>query len=115
METGKKEVYLTSFPQPSGKLQVSVAGGGGPRWREDGKELFFIASDFQVMAAELRETAGSLQVESLRPLFHANALDSTHYDVSADGNRFAILSVAGEETAAPINVVVNWDAELKKK
>jgi len=115
METGKSEVYLTSFPQPSGKLQVSVAGGGGPHWREDGKELFFMGSDSQVMAAELKETAGSLQVESLRPLFRANTLGSTHYDVAVKGSRFAILSVTGEETSAPINVVVNWDAELKKK
>jgi Tol biopolymer transport system component len=114
-ETGKSEVYLTSFPRPSGKLQVSIAGGGGPHWREDGKELFFMGSDSQVMAAELEETAGSLQVALLRPLFRANTLSSPNYDASANGTRFAVLSVTGEETAAPINVVVNWDAELKKE
>jgi Tol biopolymer transport system component len=117
-ETGRSEVYLTTYPKPVGRIQVSSGGGGAPRWRHDGKELYFMGPNHQLMAAELKEGEGSMQVVSLKSLFSAKAYASAstaHYDVAADGSRFAILSISADETAAPINVVVNWDAELKKK
>ena len=116
-ETGKSEVYITSFLKPAGKLQVSVAGGGVPRWRSDGKELFYMAPDRKLMAAELRESGGSLQVVSVRALFQTRMLSSgrsLHFDVMADGTRFVFLWVTADETAAPLNIVVNWTAALKK-
>jgi Tol biopolymer transport system component len=117
-ETGRSEVYVTSFPKPSGRLQISRTGGGAPRWRPDGKEIFYIGEDHQIMAAELRAGEGGLQVVSLHALFQAQTLSSMrspHYDVTADGTRVAFLAVTNEQTEAPLNVVVNWDAELKKK
>ena len=50
-ETGKWEIYVTSFPDARGKWQVSTGGGEQPRWRRDGKELFYLSSDGKMMAA----------------------------------------------------------------
>ena len=118
-ETGKGEVYITSFPKPSGKLQVSVSGGGGPRWRADGKELFYLGADRKLMmVAELKESGGSLQVASVHALFQAPMMSTrrnAHYDVTADGTKFVLQRVTGDETSAPLNIVVNWPTELKTK
>jgi len=119
-ESGKSEIYITSFPNPKGKLQVSIAGGVTPRWRHDGKELYFLAPDRKLMAVELKETGGSLQVASTRPLFemfqtmYLTAAGVNQYDVTRDGSRFVVDSVITDETSSPLNLVVNWTAELKK-
>ena len=39
------EVYVARFPGGAGKRQISIAGGDTPRWRRDGKEIFYIAPD----------------------------------------------------------------------
>ncbi|HEV1996401.1 MAG TPA: hypothetical protein VGR03_18850, partial [Candidatus Acidoferrum sp.] len=120
-ESGKNEVYITSFPKPTGKLQVSIAGGITPRWRHDGKELYYLAPDRKLMAVELKDTGGSLQVASTRPLFEMfptmflTAAGVNQYDVTQDGSRFVVDSVITDESSAPLSLVVNWTAELKKK
>jgi eukaryotic-like serine/threonine-protein kinase len=52
-ESGQAEVYATPFPARTSKWQISVAGGSNPRWRRDGKELFYMAVDSELMAAEV--------------------------------------------------------------
>jgi Tol biopolymer transport system component len=119
-ETGRSEIYITSFPKPTGKLQVSIAGGVSPRWKHDGKELYYLAPDKMLMAVQLKETGGSLQVAGTRPLFemfqtmYLTAAGVNQYDVTRDGGRFVADSVITDETSAPLNLVVNWTAELKK-
>jgi serine/threonine protein kinase/Tol biopolymer transport system component len=120
-ESGKNEIYITSFPKPTGKLQVSIAGGVTPRWRHDGKELYYLAPDRKLMAVELKETSGSLQVASTRPLFEMfqtmflTAAGLNQYDVTRDGSRVVVDSSITDESSAPLNLVLNWTAELKKK
>jgi len=117
-ETGRSEVYVTSYPKPAGRIQISNSGGGPPRWRKDSNELLFLTKDQNLMAAEVREDQGSLRLVSIQPLFRAQgslAAAYIHYDASADGTRFAILSVGNEETLASLEVIVNWNLELKKK
>jgi serine/threonine protein kinase/Tol biopolymer transport system component len=119
-ESGKNEIYITSFPKPIGKLQVSIAGGVTPRWRHDGKELYYLAPDRKLMAVELKETSGSLQVASTQPLFEMfqtmflTAAGVNQYDVTKDGSRFVVDSAITDESSAPLNLVMNWTAELKK-
>jgi len=119
-ETGRSEIYITSFPKPTGKLQVSIAGGVSPRWRHDGKELYYLAPDKMLMAVELKETGGSPQVATTRPLFemfqtmYLTAAGVNQYDVTRDGSQFVADSVITDETSAPLNLVFNWATELKK-
>jgi eukaryotic-like serine/threonine-protein kinase len=115
-ESGKDEVYVSPFPEPVGRLQISVAGGTQPRWRRDGKELFYLAPDGKLMAAEVKEAQALLQPTSLRPLFETKAVPGTFdsFDVTPDGKEFLVNVVATEETPSPLSLVQNWTAELKK-
>jgi len=120
-ESGKNEIYITSFPKPIGRLQVSIEGGVTPRWRHDGKELYYLAPNRKLMAVQLKETSGSLQVTSTQPLFQMfqtmflTAAGVNQYDVTRDGSRFVVDSAITDESSAPLNLVVNWTSELNKK
>jgi Tol biopolymer transport system component len=118
--SGKREVYVQTFPNPQGgKWKVSLGGGGQPRWRGDGKELFYISADSKMMAVEI-STAPVFKADVRKILFAAPIRDTantTGYDVTADGNKFLIDSVPTETSVPaviPITVVLNWDAALKK-
>ena len=118
-ETGKWEIYVTSFPEPRGKWQVSTGGGEQPRWRGDGKELFYLSSDGKIIAAPV--TAGA-NFDSGTPvaLFQAtprqpvSSRDLFVYDVSRDGQRFLINTQVKQAETGPMSVVLNWSAKLNK-
>ena len=65
--SGRREVYVRPFPQGEGKYTISIAGGDSPRWRGDGKELFFIGTDGRMMAVSVKTAVGAT------PLFEAGA------------------------------------------
>jgi serine/threonine protein kinase len=115
-ESGKDEIYVSPFPKPDGRLQISVAGGIEPRWRRDGRELFYFAPDGKLMAAALSEKNGLLDAVSVRALYQTKAVPGTNdsYDVTPDGSRFLVNIIATEETPTPLSLVENWTAELKK-
>ena len=114
------EIYISSFPDPTGRFQVSSDGGVAPRWRQDGNALYYLAPQDKLMVAELKEGSGSLQVISTRvfsemPLTSYLTAAGVHqYDVARDGSRFVIDSVDTEDSLVPLNVVLNWPKELKK-
>ncbi len=118
------QVYVQSFPAGAGKFQVSTGTGGTqPRWRRDGKEIFYLAADGKLMAVET-QTAPTFEAGAPRALFDPQisrgrmpAWVYYRYDVTADGKRFLVSSgpAALESSAsAPITVVVNWLAALKR-
>ena len=113
-ESGSRQVYVTSFPGPGGKQQVSTNSGEDPVWRRDGKELFFL-SEGKLMAAEVKANGSGLDISNPQLLFdpHAGFGPWAHYDVTPDGKRFLVATV-GEGGSAPMNLVVNWTADLKK-
>ena len=114
-ETGRFDVYVTPFPGPGGRWQVSQNGGREPRWGRDGRELFFFAPDNRLMAAEVRTDGGSFEVGAIHPLFQSRTMGfSFRYDVSRDGKRFLVNSGLSQELS-PITLVTNWTAELEKK
>ena len=114
-ESGVYRVYVVPFPGPGGKWQISPEGGCGPRWRRDGKEIFYVSLDNKVMASEVNAGGTSFTVGATRALFTTRAYGVFgRFDVSADGQRFLIAYEAGQPNAA-ITLVVNWDAKLKKK
>jgi Tol biopolymer transport system component/predicted Ser/Thr protein kinase len=120
-ETGQREVYVRPFPAGEGQWKISIAGGEQPRWRGDGRELFFLAAEGKMMSVSVKAAAGtkpSFEPATPQPLFethlaHGPADNVFEYDVTADGKRF-LLDTTGSASAPMLNVVVNWDAGLKK-
>ncbi len=114
-EAGELRVYVVPFPGPGGKWQVSAGSGDSPRWRRDGKELFYLTTDNKMMAAEIKASGLSFAIAGVKPLFETQVYRAIvgAYDVSADGQRFLIVYEPGQPNAA-ISLVENWDAELKK-
>ncbi|HEV2199809.1 MAG TPA: protein kinase [Bryobacteraceae bacterium] len=122
-ETGQREVYVRPFPVGEGQWKISLAGGQEPRWRGDGKELFFAGSDGKMMAVAVKAVVGdkpSFEAGAPQPLFEARLAQSGRdvvfeYDVTADGKRFLLDTVGDGSASAPVlTVVSNWDAGLKK-
>jgi hypothetical protein len=116
-ESGRYEVYVQSFPGGGGKRQVSTGGGAAPRWRRDGQELFYYASDGKLMAVPV-QSGENFAASAAAPLFEFRAGNSNAvfapYAVTGDGQRFLLNAIVETEVAAPLTVVVNWTAEVKR-
>jgi serine/threonine protein kinase/Tol biopolymer transport system component len=118
-ETGNMEIYVSSFPSGNGKWQVSIAGGQEPRWRQDGKELFYLSADGKMMAVAVKPGA-SFEAGSPVALFQTHrrqpvsAQDFFSYDVSSDGQRFLVLTKVNDPNPAPLSVLLNWASEMEK-
>lgn len=114
-ESGKFEVYVQPYPPSGSKWQVSDLGGRQPAWRRDGKELFFVSDERKFYAAETRP-GSTFEFNTPRYLFDLRANVSAtrnSYVPSLDGQRF-LVNMLLDTAPSPINVVVNWTAELKK-
>jgi predicted Ser/Thr protein kinase len=111
-ESGRNEIYLASFPGPGERLQVSTDGGTQPRWRSDGKELFYLSLDRLLMSVEVRNAGGIVEPGVPRVLFEPHPL-ATLYEAAADGERFLIMS-SGVEQSPPIALLQNWAAAMRK-
>jgi len=120
-ESGQRlEVYVQSFPAGKGKVQVSSEGGSQPRWRADGKELFYIAADGQLMAVDMRLTEAGVQAGIPRALFASPGRQefsglAYQYNVAPDGQRFLFNTPWLDDTEPEtITVEWNWLAGVKK-
>ncbi|HXK02252.1 MAG TPA: hypothetical protein VMS37_07605, partial [Verrucomicrobiae bacterium] len=121
---GRIEVYVRPLsggsPGPGGRVQISTGSGGWPRWRADGKEIFYhlFTSRPRLMAARIRTGNGRIEADApLELFFFAGTATSTArlWDVTADGQRFLTTGqVGGSITADRLNVVVNWQARVNR-
>jgi eukaryotic-like serine/threonine-protein kinase len=113
-ESGKWEVYVQRFLSPGGKWQISSNGGKQPQWSHDGKELFYVATDQMLMAVAVHPGL-SLDPGTPKQLFQfhgASDFLGGSYDVGADGQRFLVSALVGEQASPPLTVVINWTAAL---
>jgi Tol biopolymer transport system component len=114
--TGQSEIYVIPFPlSPSGgKWMISRGGGVQPRWRRDGKELFYISPDSKMMAVDVN-IRPNFQTGTPRALFQTNIVDTgirtgpLSWDIAPDGNRFLIITQTPGD-ASSLTVVLNWQA-----
>ncbi len=113
-ETKRNEVYIMTFPNSGGKWQISTSGGRIPIWSRDGKQLFYVSAGNKMMAVEIKGTGTNPEPGVPQPLFDVRlGANNPSFDVSKDG-RFLIPTVVEQATAAPITVVINWMAGLRK-
>jgi hypothetical protein len=131
-ESGRMEIYVRPFQEPAasapndgaaggrtaGQWQVSTAGGIYPLWRRDGKELYYLGPDGQLMAAPITTTGTTLEPGTPAALFHTRIVgggaeigQGRQYDVARDG-RFLINTVLAA-AAAPITLLQNWKPPAK--
>jgi eukaryotic-like serine/threonine-protein kinase len=117
-ESGQFEIYVQPFPSMGQKWQVSSGGGAYPRWKRDGKEIFFLKlPEKTLMAADVRP-GPTFEVGEPRALFQTQIKWSdfgTQYDVSPDGSRFLINTLVAGEKSDALTVVQNWTDVLKKR
>jgi Tol biopolymer transport system component len=118
-ETGKWEIYVTSFPDARGKWQVSTVGGEQPRWGGDGKEIFYLSPDSRMMAAPVMTRANfdagePITLFQTTPRQPVTNKDLFVYAVSPDGQRFLINTQVRETQTEPMSVILNWTAKLNK-
>jgi Tol biopolymer transport system component len=105
-ESGKSEVFLQSFPASAIKVQISAGGGSHPRWRGDGKELFYITSDNKLASVEIRPNGAGAGLP--KTLFELILL-RTQYAVSADGQRFLFVN-QDQGKSVQYEMIANWTA-----
>jgi len=121
-ESGSNEVYVRDFPRGQNKWQVSTQTGVAPRWRPDGKELFFVArNSLMAVSATMRPgfSAGPpvelFEKRYLRSVGAGGEILIPQYDAFADGKRFVILHRPGGEQQLSIHVVHNWFEEFRSR
>ncbi len=108
-ESGNAEIYVLPFPGPGDRWQVTTGGAYHPVWRRDGKELFYLSDDGDVVAVDVRVSGSKLETGSPRPLFR---WPSTDFDVSPDGQRFLMVVPDKEARVAPMTLIQNWTVGL---
>jgi Tol biopolymer transport system component len=112
-ESGRPEVYVRSFQGAAEKWKVSSGGGELPRWRRDGKELFYLAPDHRLMAVTVK-TEGAFEVGNPAALFRVGE-GLREYEIEASGQRFLVNIGASGAQSLPLTVVVNWTTGLTGK
>ena len=119
-ESGLSEVYVREFAKDfvrgsastGTRMLVSHGGGTAPRWRGDGREIFYVAPTGKMMAVQVQAGEG-FQVGTRTPLFQVPA-NGVVGDVTPDGKRFLLVTPVGPSASVPFTVVLNWTAGLKK-
>jgi serine/threonine protein kinase len=117
-ETGDWEVYVSPFPEASSKWLVSRGGGEEPRWRADGKELFYVSPEGKLMAASVKLGAS---FEAMTPvaLFQTrrrqkiSSQDVFTYAVGEGGNKFLFNTLVDQRESPPLSIIRNWNVEME--
>jgi serine/threonine protein kinase len=117
-ESNRTEIYVQRFPTPDRRVRVSTNGGAQPRWSRDGRELFYLSLDGELMAVPIAfdDDGRTAEAGVPVPLFVArvgsvlSGSGRQQYMPSPDGQRFLINTV-GNETPAPITLILNWNAQ----
>ena len=115
-ESGRDEIYVQAMALGTRPKKVSINGGQSPRWKNDGKELFFVSPPAEMMAVDITlDPVFSAGVpHQLFQLKSENPNPLANFDVRPDGKQFLILTRQRSTQDAPITVVLNWWAELRQ-
>ena len=122
-ESGAYEIYVRPFSAEGkvgdDKRLVSTNGGSEVKWRSNGQELFYIASDGQLMSVPVKTSGAGIEFGTPHALFKTRLFGQQailhEFDVTPDGQRFIVGTLIGEPKAPPPTVILNWPAELNKK
>ena len=116
-ESGTSDIWVASFPKFSDRRQASSGGGDIPRWRNDQKELYYLAPDGAMMSVDIA-IGPTVQTGAPRLLFQTRIIASggfDRYDVTGDGQRFLLLEPPESAAPPPITVITNWTSLLRRE
>jgi len=115
-ESGRNEIYVVPFQGAGGKWQVSTSGGRFPRWRRDGRELYYLAPDNRIIAAGVNAQESRFEVGAVQPLFAIRPRLEVGwpYDVSGDAPRFLVSNLVEVVAPSSVTLLVNWPALLRQ-
>ena len=106
-DTGRTEVVVRSLKTPGRSTTISTEGGLNPVWRGDGREIFYLAPDDRVMSVTIALGPGdTIKAGTPSPLFSLRP--NWIFDVTKDGQRFLVNTVAADAATPPITIVLNW-------
>jgi len=114
-ESGHFEIYVRPFPGPGAQSQVSAGGGRSPRWKADGKELYYLTPDLKLMVVNLEVEGTAFTAAKPKALFQTHTNQATNrqqYDVARDG-RFLIITDLPGSSAEPIHLLLNWQSAAR--
>ena len=114
-DSGTGEIYVADFPKIGRKWRVSAGGGSFPRWRGDGRELFYVGTSGQLMVVTVTPNAAGVEIGPPARLFEASlSNDATApFDVSQDGQRFLVRTTSAEGANMMLTLDTNWTRRLK--
>jgi Tol biopolymer transport system component len=115
-ESGRDEVYVEPFRREGDRVRVSVDGGGQPKWRGDGKELFFTTPSGRLVTVEVHAAGDRLDVSLPTELFEVRGLEGTGYDdyaVTGDGQRFLVKLPVEASGRPQLQIVTSWTSLLE--
>ena len=120
-ESGNPEIHVRPFPKAGGQWQISTSGGVAPRWRADGKELFYVGPNGTLMAVPVTTSGPALETGTPTSLFRPRILfggsspvgTQWQYDVAPDGRFLINVTTEGADTA-PIEMIVNWNPDSSR-
>jgi eukaryotic-like serine/threonine-protein kinase len=115
-ESGQDEVYVEPFRREGDRVRISPAGGGQPRWRADGREIFFTTLASHLQVVQVRTTGERLDVSLPTDLFEIHGFEGAQLDdyaPSVDGQRFLVKVPVEQERKPQLTVVTNWTSLLK--
>jgi dipeptidyl aminopeptidase/acylaminoacyl peptidase len=114
-ESGQDEVYVEPFRREGDRVRLSVKGGGQPKWRKDGREIFFVTPTNRLMAVTVRAAGDRVDVSLPSELFEIRGIQGSGYDdyaPSADGQRFLVKVPMEQDRKPELHVVTNWTSLL---
>jgi hypothetical protein len=111
-ESGRNEVWVQSFPPSEQRWQVSPAGGSRPRWRPDGRGLYFVSGEEQLIVVSVGGAREAFETREPRPLFAMR--EASDYAVGPDGG-LLVQAAVRERDEGELQVVLNWASELRRR
>ncbi len=116
-ESGEFEVYVTTFPEPGRRWQISTDSGGYAFWRGDGSEIIYTEMDGRLMVAEVSSSGNNFTVGKVEPLFNIQppSAGGPSYHPTADGQRFLVVPSTIQRADTLLNLMVNWPEVLEAR
>jgi Tol biopolymer transport system component len=115
-QSGRREVYIDTFPERRRRTPISTGGGQYPAWGAAGHEIYYVSPDFKLMLVSLKLGVDSAEISPPRELFPLPTVDNgfSPYEATPNGQRFLVRATPQQQAAEPLTVIVNWPALMKK-